>query len=258
VIALNPRQLGLLLGEFMNEELAAEVIWRGYFIDSKSWLVEAIENWLKHVESDRTRSSDPRLHVYAKVAIITFTVQAIEDFACMGHAYLRALEEGPVRIYEYVRDFAKPELLRAQTNAGTVNGFFDIILNDDASLRSIIGFETNSREFKETKVHLKSVREFHSKYNQLYLKFKHGQAFVILRTNPPTVYLIPDSIERKDGQVRFPSEPYLVAVDEWKNAVDLILRVNGYFVNLRTQSRKLFPAWNEEVRQFYEQFDKVP
>jgi hypothetical protein len=75
----------------MEEELAAEVIWRGYFIDSKSWLVEAIENWLKHIESDRIRSSDPRLQVYAKVAIITFTVQAIEDFACMGYAYLRAL-----------------------------------------------------------------------------------------------------------------------------------------------------------------------
>jgi len=241
----------------MEEELAAEVIWRGYFIDSKSWLVEAIENWLRRIESDRVRSSDPRLQVYAKVAIITFTVQAVEDFSCMGYAYLRALKEGPVRIYEYIRDFAKPELLRAKTNVGTVNGFFDIILNDDASLRSIIGFETDSQEFRETKAHLKSVREFHDKYNRLYLKFKHGQAFVILGTSTPVVYLIPDSIEHKDGQVRFPAEPYLVTVDEWRLAADLILRINGYFANLKAQSRKLFPAWEEETRRFYDDMQKM-
>jgi hypothetical protein len=252
-----PRRLGLRFGEFMDEGLAAEVIWRGYFIDSKSWLVEAIENWLRLIESDPIRSSDPRLQVYAKVAVITFTVQAIEDFACMGYAYLRALEEGPVRIYEYVRDFAKPELLRSKANVGTVNGFFDMILNDDASLRSIIGFETNSQEFRETKSHLKSVREFHSKYSRLYLKFKHGQAFVILGTNVPMVYLIPDSIERQNGQVKFPSEPYLVTVDEWELAANLILRINGYFANLKAQSRKLFPAWEEEARRFYDDMQKM-
>lgn len=241
----------------MDEELAAEVIWRGYFIDSKSWLVEAIENWLKLIESDRVRSSDPRLQVYAKVAVITFTVQAIEDFACMGYAYLRALEEGPVRIYEYVRDFAKPELLRAKAKVGTVNEFFDMILSDDGSLRSIIGFETNSQEFRETKNHLKSVREFHNKYDRLYLNFKHGQAFVILGTRPPKVYLIPDSIERQDGQVRFPSEPYVVALDEWKLAADIILRINGYFTNLKAQSRKLFPEWEKEARRPYDDMQRM-
>ena len=248
---MSERKLGLQFDRFMDEQVASEILWRGYFIDSKSWLVEAIENWMKFAESDPIRSGDPRLQVYAKVAIITFTVQAIEDFACMGYAYLRSLDEGPARIYEYVRDFAKPGLPKAKAEVGTVDKFFHKISNDNRSLTSVTGFEPDSEEFRATRDHLKSVQNFHDKYYRLYLKFKHGQAFVVLGTEPPAVYLIPDSVERKDGLVRFPSEANIVSVDEWKLASDLIIRVNGYFANLRTQSRRLFPEWQKEAAQLY-------
>jgi hypothetical protein len=171
----------------------------------------------------------------------------------MGYAYLRALEEGPTRIYEFVRDFAKPDLVRIKANVGTVDEFFNKILSNDLSLNNIIGFEPTSQQFKETKLHLQSVRAFHDKYYKLYLKFKHGQAFVTLGTSDPFVYLIPDSVDRKDGQVKFPAEPYLVSVQEWELAKDLILRINGYFAHLRALSRKLFPEWEKEVSQQYEE-----
>lgn len=264
------RTLGLLFDRFMDERLVAEVLWRGYFIDSKSWLVEAIENWMKYVSSDQIRSQDHRLLGYAKVATITFTVQAIEDFACMGYAYLRALREGPERIYEYVRDFAKPERARGGrlilnrvcrrigyfakrqqtgTEVGSVDEFFHRILTDESSLREVIAFEPDSQGLQETRLHLKSIRDFRNKYYRLYTKFKHGQSFVLLNTNPQAVYIFPDAIERKEGKVKLPLAPYLVSLEEWELAKDLIFRINGYFAGLRARSRKLFPEWQRDVTE---------
>jgi len=226
----------------MDERDAAEALWFHHFIHAKDWLVHAIEDWMASVKSDPILSKDQLIPVYGKVGIITFAVQAVEDYACTGYAYLEALDNGVERIYEYVRDFGK-RLKNRKT--GTVGEFFKRVLSNDQALYELTGFQPSSSDFTSTRNHLQSVYEFYKKYRLLYLKFKHGQAFIplILQSKTeekPAVYIIPDKIEREHGTVRLPSQGHLIPLDEWELAKDITVRINTYFLQIRSLSRKLF------------------
>jgi len=83
-----------------------------------------------------------------------------------------ALGEGVERIYEHVRDFADPE----RENVGTVPGFFNLILSNNEAIQRLFG-----REFGlSAKPHMRTIYDFYNKYRALYLKFKHGQGFVVV------------------------------------------------------------------------------
>jgi len=226
----------------MDDRQAAEVLWRGYFTHSKSWLVEAVESWMKSISNDSLLSKDPLVSAYAKIGVITFAVQAIEDFACMGYAYLRALDEGVERIYEHVRDFADPE----RENVGTVPGFFNLILSDNEAIQRLFG-----REFGlSAKPHMRAIYDFCNKYRALYLKFKHGQGFVVMQwENTLAVYIIPKTIDREKGRVKLPKDDFLITLDEWEHARDIAHRINGYFLRVRSLSVELFPAWKKEYEE---------
>lgn len=242
---------GLMLDNWMDAQDAAEVMWRGHIVMcSKSWLVEAIEKWMKSIPSDPVRSKDPLLLAYGKIGIITFAVQAIEDYACAGYAYLKSVEKGVERIYEFIRDFDHPKLRAEGKEVGSVYEFFNKILSDDLALQRVLGFPTGSDDFTSTKQHLQSVYDFYNRYRPLHLRFKHGQAFVpVIWKENPAIYLIPDNLERKNGQVRLPKEPNLIPLDEWELAGDIILRMNGYFFQLHALSRELFPKWKQAVAE---------
>ena len=226
----------------MDERDAAEALWFNHFIHAKDWLICAIEDWMKSVKSHPILSKDELIPVYGKVGIITFSVQAIEDYACTGYAYLEALSNGVERIYEYVRDFEK-RLKNKKT--GTVGEFFECVLSNDQALYELTGFQPSSNDFTSTRDHLQSVYEFYKKYRPLYLKFKHGQAFIplILQSKTekkPAVYIIPEKIQRQNGKVKLPKQPYLISLDEWELAADITSRINTYFLQIRNRSRKLF------------------
>jgi len=238
-VELSDRSTSIKFDDWMDERDAAEVLWFGHFIHAKDFLVCAIEDWMKSVKSNEILSKDQLIPVYAKVGIITFAVQAVEDLACKGYAYLKALNNGVERIYEYIRDFGKDR------SKGTVGQFFKIIASDDKALYELTGFQPNSSDFISTRNHLQSVYEFYKKYRLLYLKFKHGQAFVpLIWQNKPAVYVIPNDIEREPGKVKLPKEPYLILLDEWEQAKDITVRINGYFLQIRGRSRKFFPGKN--------------
>lgn len=230
--------MSLLLDRWIDERQAAEVLWRGHLIHSKSWLVEAIESWMKSLTSDPVLSKDPLLPAYGQVGIITFAVQAIEDLACVGHAYLKAQEEGVERIHETVRDFGDSKV----DGAGTVYDFFNSILTSDQATEKLLG-----PGFAPSRAHLQSVYEFYNKYRKLYLKFKHGQGFVVTESRDgPAVYIIPDKIDRKNGQVKLPRSDCFVLLDEWKKASEIVRRINGYFLQIRARSIEFFPSWKQE------------
>jgi len=262
-VELSNRSTSIRFDDWIDERNAAEALWLGHFIHAKDWLVHAIENWIASLKSDKTLSKDQLLPIYGKVGIITFAVQAIEDYACTGYAYLKALEEGVERIYEYVRDFGMRRKKRSRVErfydyiriffgmrrrngrTGTVGEFFKRIFSDDQALHELTGFQPGSDDFTSTRDHLRSVYEFYKKYRLLYLKFKHGQAFIpLIWQGRPAVYIIPKEIERQHGKVKLPKNTYLVMLDECELARDITLRINVYFLQIRTLSQKLFPRRN--------------
>jgi len=243
----NPTEV-LLLDDWMDERRAAEILWRGHYVHSKSWLVIAIRKWMDSISSDVTLSKDPLLKTYAKIGIITFTVQAIEDFACHAYAYLKALEEGVDRIYEHVRDFGHPRLVR-QGKAGSVHIFFKAILQDQEEVCRLLGQGVGSSSTD----HLRSIYEFYKKHYQLYLKFKHGQSLVVVEWNGKSAaYMIPSHIRRENGRVMLPKEGHLAILDEWILAEDIITRINGYYLLVHRRSAELFPGWKSEIADLWE------
>lgn len=239
---MSNRSTSIRFDDWIDERDAAEALWFNHFIHAKDWLVHAIENWMTSLKSNKILSEDQLLPIYGKVGIITFAVQAIEDYACTGYAYLKALEEGVERIYEYIRDFEKRIKNR---KTGTVAEFFEYVFSKDKALYELTGFQPSSDAFTSTRDHLRSVYEFYKKYRLLYLKFKHGQAFIpLIWQGRPAVYIIPKEIERQHGKVKLPKNTYLVTLDECELARDITLRINVYFLQIRTLSQKLFPRRN--------------
>jgi hypothetical protein len=188
---------------------------------------------MKSVSSNPLLSKDPLVLCYAKIAVITFAVQAIEDFACLGYSYLRALDEGVERIYEHIRDFADPK----KEKAGTVHGFFNLILSGEEAIQRLLGpdFGLAARS------HMQTIYDFYNKYRMLYLKFKHGQGFVVVEWRGiQAVYIVPEKVDRENGRVKFPKDDFLVTLDEWDHARDIAHRINGYFLRVRSLSMELF------------------